>query len=420
MREACSTLNVVGLALLASGCVGARVVAADNLPSGQDFARIQRGRYLTAVGDCAACHTDNGGKAFAGGRPIETPFGNVVAANITPDRDTGIGNWTDAQFDSAVRSGRGPGDEWLYPAMPYPYYTRMTQADVLAIRAYLNTLPAVHHKIESDQLPFPFRIRAGMRMWNALYFKPGPFESDPHKSPQWNRGAYLVQGPGHCAACHTPKTRLGGDRNEERFQGYAIEGWFAPDITNSTTLGLGRWTAADIVTYLKSGHNRFAAAAGPMGEEVSNSSSQMSEGDLEAIAEFLKNGPAEASVRVAPLGPSNPAMRAGAAIYQDLCSACHREDGTGVSYLIPNLAASSSVTSREPISVLRVLIHGAQSVATEREPTGPSMPAFGWQLTDAQIAAVATYIRNSWGHAAPPTDPDQAHKIRQSIKPAAE
>ena len=410
-------LGAVSALLLASACA-AQPAPADNLPNAQDFGQVERGRYLTTVADCAACHTEIGGKPFAGGRAIETPFGKVLSSNITPDRDTGIGKWSDAQFESAVRLGRAPHGKWLYPAMPYPYYTRMTPTEVRAIRAYLNTLPPVQNKVESNQLPFPFDIRAGMRLWNALYFTPGPYRPDPAKSEQWNRGAYLVQGPGHCAACHTPKTRLGGDQDREKLTGFSIQGWFAPDITGSTMFGLGRWSEADVVAYLKSGHNRLAAAAGPMGEEVADSSSRMSDGDLQAIANFLKESAGEASGPAQPLGPQEPVMLAGAAIYQDLCSACHRADGTGVPYLIPNLADSSSVSSREPTSVLRVLIHGAQSVATQREPTGPSMPAFGWQLTDTQVAAVATYIRNSWGHAAPATDAGDVHNARKATPSA--
>jgi len=410
MRNAVPRLIAGATALLAVACT-ARLASADSLPSGQDFSQVERGRYLAVVADFGGCHTDAGGRPFAGGRPIATPFGTVVAANITPDRETGIGNWSDEQFDSAVRLGRTGDGTWLYPAMPFPYYTRMIRADVLAIRAYLNTLPAVHHKVKSNQLPFPFDIRAGMRLWDALYFTPGPYKSDPGKSAQWNRGAYLVQGPGHCAACHTPKTRLGGDRDRQSLQGYALQGWFAPDITDSTTLGLGNWSAEDIVAYLKSGHNRFAAASGPMGEEVANSSSEMTDGDLEAIAAYLKSRPGD-STTDKPLSAGDRTMVAGAAIYQDLCSACHRPDGSGVAYLIPDLAHSSAVASREPTSVLRVVIHGAQSVGTAREPTAPAMPAFGWQLTDAQIAAVATYLRNSWGHAAPATEAEQVHNAR--------
>jgi len=403
--------TAVTAGLLATACA-ARLAVADNLPSEQDFAQVERGRYLTTVADCAACHTDSGaGGAFGGGKPIETPFGKVLSANITPDRDTGIGDWTDAQFDAAVRRGETPDGERLYPAMPFPYYTRMTQADVLAIRAYLNTLPPVHHVVHSNQLPFPFDIRAGMRLWDALYFEPGPFKPDPGKSSAWNRGAYLVRGAGHCAACHTPKTSLGGDLTHQRLQGYSLQGWFAPDITGDMALGLGRWSVEDVVAYLKNGHNRFAAASGPMAEEVADSSSKMTDADLHAVAVFLKDQPG-AATSGKPLGARDPQMVAGAAIYRDLCSACHQEDGTGVAYLIPNLAQASSVASRQPTSLLRVVIHGAQTVATAGEPTAPAMPAYGWQLTDAQIAAVTTYVRNSWGHAAPATSPGEAHKAR--------
>jgi mono/diheme cytochrome c family protein len=408
MRQLATAITAV---LLVSACAS-QLALADNVPSGQDFAQIERGRYLTAVADCGACHTDSSATGlFAGGKPIDTPFGKVIAANITPDPQTGIGNWTDEQFDAAVRLGRGPGGERLYPAMPFPYYTHMTQADVLAIRAYLNTVPPVHNEVHSNQLPFPFDIRASMGLWDALYLNAGPLKPDPSKSAQWNRGAYLVRGPGHCAACHTPKTSLGGDRTQQGLQGYSIQGWYAPDITGDMALGIGGWSVEDVVAYLKTGHNRFAGASGPMAEEVADSSSKITDDDLEAIAVYLKSQPGN-SPAGQPLGPHDHQMVAGAAIYRDVCSACHQENGTGVAYLIPNLAKSSAVASREPTSLLRVVIHGAQTVATPGEPTAPAMPAYGWQLTDAQIAAVTTYVRNSWGHAAPATSADDVHKAR--------
>ena len=394
--------------------------AAANPPSAQDFTEIERGRYLTAVADCAACHTDPGDKrSFAGGRPIETPFGIVASANITPDRETGIGSWTARQFDAAVRRGKRRDGKRLYPAMPYPYYAKMSEADVQAIWAYLRTLPPVHHEVETNRLPFPWDIRAGMRLWDALYFDASPIKADTAKSQPWNRGAYLVQGAGHCAACHTPKNFLGGDNKKQSLQGYSLQGWFAPNLTNDQNRGLGRWSPDDVIEYLKTGHNRFAGASGPMGEEVGHSSSKMTEADLAAIASYLKGESGQETVDK-PLSVGDPMMTAGAAIYQDLCSACHRKDGTGVAYLIPNLAQSSSVASREPTSVLRVIIRGAQTVATEDEPTAPSMPAFGWQLTDDQIAAVVTYVRNSWGHAARPTTTDNVHRARRELQARAD
>jgi mono/diheme cytochrome c family protein len=388
---------------------------ADELPSVQDFSQVARGHYLTVAADCAACHTDPGRDgAFAGGQLIETPFGHVAAANITPDRETGIGAWSDAEFDAAVRRGVMPDGKRLYPAMPFPYFTKMTKEDVLAIRVYLNTVIPVQRTVHSNQLPFPFNIRAAMRLWDALYFDPTRFTADPAKPVSWNRGAYLVEGPGHCAACHTPKTLLGADKSDQKFRGYSIQGWFAPDITNDSLRGLGNWSAADVVDYLKKGHNRFEGASGPMAEEITNSSSKMSDDDLNAITAYLKSQPGHAAAQK-PLSADDGLMKAGAAIYEDRCSACHKADGTGVSYLIPNLAESSSLGSREPTTMLRVVIRGAQSVATRDEPTGPAMPAFGWQLTDVQVAAVITYIRNSWGHAAPAVTVADVHNARNDL-----
>ncbi len=381
----------------------------------QKFAQIERGRYLTYAADCAACHDDpDQNRPFAGGRPIETPFGVVVAPNITPDRETGIGALSDAQFDAALRRGRTPDDSRLYPAMPFTYFTKMSSDDVAAIRAYLNTVEPVHNAVVADQLPFPFSVRASMVVWDGMYFTPGEFKPDPSKSAVWNRGAFLVQGPGHCAACHTPKSWLGGDKTGRELQGYSIQGWFAPDLTSSAHAGLADWSELDIVDYLKKGHNRFAAASGPMAEEVSRSSSHLSTSDLEAIATYLKDQVGE-STSSAAVSAQDPAMVAGSAIYQDLCSACHQKDGTGVPYLIPNLAKAWSVAAREPTTLIRVVLEGAQSVATLDEPTAPAMPAFGWQLTDAEIAAVTTYIGNSWDHAMPAVTEHEVHEARSTL-----
>lgn len=367
----------------------------------QDFAVIQQGRYLVTLADCTACHSDptRTDSPFGGGHAVPTPFGKLLAPNITPDLQTGIGNWTAQQFDDAVRRGRMPDGRRLYPAMPFPYFARMSAEDVRAMRAYLNTVTPVHHSVVADQLPFPLSIRASMIFWDWLYFRPGEWRPHAGKSPAWNRGSYIVNGPGHCGACHTPKTFLGGDKQGHQLQGYALQGWFAPDLTGDAAHGLAGWTADDIVQYLKSGHNRFDAATGPMAEEVKDASSGMSIGDLAAIATYLK-GEGSASARQAPLSANSPVMLAGAAIYRDTCSACHEIDGSGVPYLFPDLAGSAAVASRDPSTVLEVILHGAASVATREEPTGPQMPSYAWQLNDPQVAAVATYVRNSWGHAA--------------------
>ena len=380
----------------------------------QDFTKIERGRYLVTAADCAACHTAAGGAPFAGGRSIETPFGNVLAANITPDRETGIGAWSDAEFDAALRLGRGRRGSFLYPAMPFVYYTKLTKDDVGAIRSYLATVTPVRNAVVSNQLPFPFNIRASMAVWDALYFHAGDFEPDPHKSEAWNRGAYLVEGPGHCGACHTPKNWLGGDETAKSLRGYSIQGWFAPNITNGKRDGLGRWSTADLATYLKSGHNKFSAATGPMAEEVSLSTSQMTDADIDAIAIFLRGQSGGAETKTIS-EPSSSQMKAGEAIYQDACSACHGANGEGVPNLYPDLASAPSVRAADPPSLIRVVLRGARSVATEKEPTAPAMPAFAWQLSDAQVAAVLTYLRSRGSEKASPIEASSVRSARASL-----
>jgi mono/diheme cytochrome c family protein len=378
----------------------------------QEFTQIERGRYLAVLSDCASCHTVPGSnQPFAGGRAIETPFGNIVAPNITPDAETGIGSWSDEQFDAAVRKGIAPNGSHLYPAMPYNAYTKMSRDDVLAIRAYLNTLVPVRNAVEANKLPFPFNIRSAMRVWNALYFKEGEFEPNPHQSAEWNRGAFLVDGPGHCGACHTPKTALGGDKTAQYLEGAYLQGWSAPDITNNSRLGLGAWSKDDLVAYLKSGHNRVTAATGPMGEAVTLSTAFMTDSDLNAIATYLKSLPGKGDAPPA-ISANDPAMTAGAAIYRDQCSACHGLDGKGIAELFPSIADSSMVKSSDPTTSIRIVLRGARSVGTSAQPTAPGMPSYGKQLDDDEVAAVLTYMRNTWGGAAPAVTAGQVSDVR--------
>jgi mono/diheme cytochrome c family protein len=381
---------------------------------GQAYDRIEKGRYLATVADCFACHTTlNVGKPFAGGRPIETPFGIITSSNITPDSETGIGAWSDQQFDDAVRKGVQPDGSRLYPAMPFPAYTKMTHEDVLAIRAYLATVEPVHQSVKADTLPFPFNIRLAMRAWDALYFTEGEFRPDGQQSPAWNRGAYLVQGPGHCTACHTPKSFLGGDKTSDSLRGFNLQGWFAPDITGDAAQGLGQWSEADIAGYLKTGHNRISAATGPMAEEVIDSTSKYNDDDLNAVAIYLKSLRGQQPAAPAPV--EQTAMQAGEAIYRDQCSACHGLKGQGVPMLFPSLAQSSLAHASDPTSAIRLVLRGGRSVATDAEPTAPGMPAFGWQLDDAQIAAVLTYIRNTWKTTGAPVSADAVGTARGKL-----
>src|SRR6202034_1779117 len=289
---------------------------------------------------------------------------------------------------------------------------KMSREDVLAIRAYLNTVIPIRNAVNANALPFPFNIRASMRVWNMLYFSQGDYKPDSEKSAEWNRGAFLVDGPGHCGACHTPKTLLGGDKRSRYLQGADIQGWFAPNITNDSRVGLGRWSTEDFVDYMMTGHNRVTAATGPMAEAVSLSSSHMTNEDLRAIATYLHTVPGGQGAPQ-PLPADDRVMQAGAAIYRDQCSACHGLDGHGVPQLFPSVADSSMARSNDPTTSIRIVLRGARSVATASEPTGPGMPSYGWQLSDEQVAAVLTYIRNTWGGAASAVSSDAVKKARE-------
>jgi mono/diheme cytochrome c family protein len=400
-------LWVAGLAaLLATG----GVPAADM----QSFATIERGRYLAVVADCAACHTRPGGQPYAGGVTLQTPFGTLIGPNITPDPKAGIGSWTDDEFIAALRDGRGRGGIHLYPAMPYPAYTKMTREDALAIRAYLQTIDPAPDEIEPDQLPFPFNIRATMIVWNAMNFTAGRVAPDPSRSAQWNRGRYLVDALGHCGTCHTRKSLVGADESTGYLQGGRLGSWYAPNITADRQKGIGRWSVGDIVTYLRTGANAFTLSSGPMGEEVTHSSSHMTDSDVEAIAVYLLSlrGTTQKSPR--PLAETDTRMRAGHAIYEDNCAPCHNDAGTGAAGLFPRLAASPAVQSDDATTLIRTVLFGSQAAATPDAPTGPAMPSFGWRLGDAQVAAVITYIRNAWGNAAAAVSPGQSRMVRRA------
>jgi mono/diheme cytochrome c family protein len=376
----------------------------------QSFDRIERGRYLAVLGDCAGCHTASHGAPFAGGVALQTPFGTLVAPNITSDPETGIGNMTNEEFLAVLHEGRGHDGKRLYPAMPYPAYTKMTDDEVLALRAYFATVAPVSNRVVSNQLPFPLNIRLAMAVWNGLNFTPGRYQPNPQKSATWNRGAYIVEGPAHCGTCHTPKTLLGGDKNSAALTGATLQGWFAPDITNDPRKGIGEWSRDDLVQYLKTGTNKWTLASGPMAEAVSHSTSRMNDEDILAIATYLKDsGQSGASARPEPVVAGNNAMRAGAAIYKDSCAACHKDSGEGDANLFPRLAGSALVQSDDPTTLVRVVLHGTRAVSTA------GAPAFDWRLEDAQVAAVLTYIRNNWGNAAGPVPAGAVTSQRASL-----
>ena len=381
----------------------------------QHFDQIERGRYLTTLGDCGACHTAPGGAPFAGGRPIETPFGVLRAPNITADRETGIGSWSDNDFFDALHKGRGRDGMHIYPAMPYTYYRNVTYDDTMAIRAYLAAIPPVHHAVDVNELPFPLDIRLSMAGWNLLFFDKHDWTPDPAQSAEWNRGASLVTGLEHCGMCHTPKNFLGADDTSRPLQGYTLQGWYAPNITNDARRGLGSWSVDDIVQYLATGHNKIASASGPMAEEVTESSRYLRHYDLRAMATYLKSRPGQGHENDKPVAATDQAMRTGAAIYADACSSCHTPNGAGIAGLFPALAGGPAIQQEDATSVIRVILRGAHAAATPAGPTGAAMPSFAWQLDDTQVAAVSTYIRNAWGNAAPAVDAGMVDDSRKSL-----
>lgn len=380
---------------------------------------VARGRYLVDLGDCKACHTNPGGESFAGARPIRTPFGIIYSANITPDPKTGLGSWTEADFYKAMHKGVAHGGKNLYPVFPYTYFTRMSRPDVDAIWAYLRTLPPTYRVKPPNKLPFPLNIRPLMALWNVLFFRPREFRPNPAMSEEWNRGAYLVWGPGHCGACHTPKNFLGADLNHRALHGAKLDNWVPLNLTGNSPDGLASWDKADVVEYLRSGRNARASASGSMQDVIYYSTSRMSDADLAAIATYLKQLPPGGRGE-SVTAPSAEAMRAGEAIYVDTCSACHGPNGEGQVRYFPPLAGSAPVQARDPTTIIRVILAGTRAVPTPAKPTAPGMPAFDWKLDDNEVASVATYVRNAWGNSASEVQGHQVATLRSLVGQSAE
>jgi mono/diheme cytochrome c family protein len=372
---------------------------------------VARGRALTDAADCGTCHTADPAKPFAGGKRIDTPFGGIFSANLTPDRDTGLGGWSDDDFVRALRYGTAPDGSRYYPAFPYPHFTKMIRPDVLAIRAYLETLPPVKNTPPPPQLRWPLNYRVLMRAWNVAFFRPGIFEPDQNKSTEWNRGGYLVEAAAHCGACHTPKNFFGAEKRGQKYGGGLVDGWFAPRLDGASRSGLKSWSAEDIVEYLQSGRNVRSHADGPMAEVVVNSTSRMSDGDIHAIAVYLKDLPPGVPEPVVTSPPAAQ-MADGEKLYRAACIACHEVDGSGAPRIYPPLPGNANLQSADAASALRIILDGAESVTTPRAPNKGSMPAYAKQWSDQQIADVTNYIRNSWGNAAPAVTPAQVAKAR--------
>ena len=384
----------IAIAGLTSGILCALPAAAAATAEGT-HSIAQRGAYLAAAGDCVSCHTADAGKPFAGGYRINTPFGDLLAPNITPDPDTGIGRWSAEDFYRALHQGVNRHGQDMYPAMPYTFYTRVTRADSDAIFAYLQTVPAVRNAVEVNHLNFPFNQRWTMAGWRELFFNEGTFAPDARKSASWNRGAYLVEGLGHCSACHSPRDVLGGIEQKHQYTGADIDGWFAPNLSSNLHVGLGSWTAQEIATYLKTGARPGTTTAfGPMAEVVHNSTSQLTDADLAAMGEYLKSLPPESPLRAARAVPQQSQVR-GASLYMDHCSACHQAKGRGMTGIFPPLAGNGAVIARDPGNVLQAILKGIPM-----RNGYVAMPSFASQLDDQQVADLANYVRTSWGNTA--------------------
>lgn len=406
------TLTPSAIPLTKSGAATGVAVAPEPL-SAENSTPVQRGAYLVKLGDCVACHTQQGGQPFTGGRPLETPFGTVLSANLTPDDNTGIGKYTPETFYRAMHEGVDKDGQHLYPAFPYNYYTRVTRDDTDAMLTYFKSLPPVSHPMERNQMPFPFKIRGLMAFWNGMFLDKGTYTPDSTQSPEWNRGAYLVEGLGHCQACHTAKNPLGGNKSGEAFRGGLFGNWYAPDITPNKRTGIGAWTPDDLREFFREGRNVHSAASGEMGEAVQFSTSQMTDADLGAIVTYLND--LQPSPDTVVPAPDKTVMHQGEAIWRDQCAACHRADAQGVPRYFPPLQSNAMVQQSNPTTIIHYILAGASKAPTSKAPSQMAMPAFGWKLDDQQIAAVATYARNSWGNSAPAVQQSQVEKLRKKI-----
>lgn len=388
------------------------------LVSGLSFAdakqdEIEKGQYLSRMGGCASCHTAPGRADFAGGRELPTPFGAIYSTNITPHRVTGIGAWNFEDFWNALHHGKGKKGELLYPAFPFTSYTKINRADARALFTYLQSVDAVDQANQKPELGFPYNIRAGLYAWRALYFKAGEYEEDASKSEAWNRGAYLVQGPGHCNECHTTRNALGAVDQSGQVVGGLIPGqdWYAPNLSMQPGGDLASWSKKDIVDVLKTGMSSKGSALGPMAEVVHNSSQYMSDSDLAAVAEYLADLPAPVQNQVTVVKAQD--LDLGKKIYTAQCESCHAQTGLGEEGVYPSLVNNPTVLEQAGTNAIRVVLLGGFSVETQHSPEPYSMPPFAATMSDAEVTAVVNYIRQTWGNNATAIDEEAVKYLRK-------
>lgn len=410
----------IGIAALA---LSTSILAAPPAAS-QDADIVKQGAYISKLGDCVACHTKEGGKPMAGGLELKTPFGKLYSTNITPDKKTGIGSYTFAQFDRAMRQGVAADGHNLYPAMPYPSYAKMTDGDMRALYTYImQGVEPVEAPNKASDMRWPFSMRWGLGLWNKMFLDDKPFVADNSKSGEWNRGAYLVQGLGHCGSCHTPrgiafqeKTMSQAGKYGQLFlAGSTVDAWHAVSLR-------GIWTEKDIVEFLKTGQNQHATAFGTMTEVIGLSTQHFTDADLQAIAVYLKSLPAakqeakssQAAVSPKPVG-DQLYKTAGGLGYDQFCATCHRKDGLGVPGLFPPLAGNRSILSDDPTSAIHVTLSGWKSASTKDKPRVVGMPEFG-SLTDDELADIVTFMRTAWGNQGSHVTASQISKVRAQLE----
>jgi mono/diheme cytochrome c family protein len=392
-----------------------------------------KGEYLARAGDCVSCHSAPGGKAFAGGLPMGTPMGTIYTTNITPDPETGIGNYSLEDFDRAVRSGVAKDGHHLYPAMPYPSYAKITDEDLKELYTFfMSDVPAVRQPNKRNEIPWYLSPRWPLAIWNAVFApKPGFALSQDHDA-QWNRGAYLIEGLGHCGACHTPRglaiEEEALDASKASYlQGAELDAWSAPNLRGDIRTGLGGWSVEDVAAFLKSGHNNEGVAFGSMLDVVNNSTPYLSDDDTKAMAVFLKSLPATAEQ--SPFAYDDKTVKSlqggevqqtGAATYLGSCAACHGADGKGQTPFIPPLAGNPAVLDPDAASLVNLVLNGAQPLVIKGVPDAYRMPQFRVQLNDEQIAQVLSFVRGSWGNDAGAVATDQVKKLRPATDPSSD
>lgn len=422
-RLAAFAAFAAGVAALAGAIVWLNVWDEAPLPAGDTpLAASQvskeladRGAYLSRAGNCVGCHTAPGGEPFAGGLAVETPFGSVFAPNLTPDDRTGLGRWTAAEFWRAMRHGRSRDGRLLYPAFPYPSFTRVAREDSDAIYAFLRTLPPVERANRPHELPFPYDTQIALAVWRALFFKPEAFVADPAQDASWNRGQYLVQGLGHCAACHSGRNALGATGLNAEFAGGLMPdgAWYAPSLATPKEAGLQGWPTDEAVRLLKDGVSAHASVAGPMAEVVHSSTQHLSREDIQGMARFLAAIPVRGEGKK-PAFEAAPAeqLARGGQVYEKHCAACHGGDGRGVAGIYPALAGNRAVLLASANNLVQVVRHGGFAPSTQGNPRPFGMPPFAQSLNNDDIAAVATFIRQSWGNTAAPVSPLDVLRVK--------